>query len=79
MFGQTQAAIFERLEVTKKFGLVSDYHVSWSGRKGRLTPKVQVWGNGGTTEYVVQNYIAQLLQGLVPAQQINVADDRLAN
>lgn len=77
MFGTTQAAIFERLEVTKKFGLVADYHVSWSGRKGRLTPKVQVWGNGGTTEYVVQNYITQLLNGLVPAQQINVADERL--
>ena len=36
-----QAAIFERLEVTKKYGLLSDYLVSWSGRY--TTPYVQEW------------------------------------
>ena len=40
--------IFERLETTKQFGLLSDYLVSWSGRSGRLSPKVTVWGKDGT-------------------------------
>ena len=47
-----QDAIFERLEATKKIGLLSDYLVSWSGRSGRLRPKVTVWGKGGTPEDV---------------------------
>jgi len=68
-----QDAIFERLEVTKKFGLVSDYLVSWSGRSGRFNAKVTVWGKNGTPEDVVQHYIARLLKGLVTDQQISVA------
>jgi hypothetical protein len=43
-----QDAIFERLETTKKLGLLSDYLVSWTGRAGRLSAKVTVWGNNGT-------------------------------
>ena len=35
-----QDAIFERLETTKKLGLLSDYLVSWSGRAGRLKAQV---------------------------------------
>jgi hypothetical protein len=69
-----QNAIFERLEVTKKFGLVSEYLVSWTGRSGRLDPKVTVWGKDGTPEDVVQHYIARLLKGLVPDRRIIVAD-----
>jgi hypothetical protein len=42
-----QDAIFERLEMTKQFGLLSDYLVSWTGRSGRLRPKVTVWGRDG--------------------------------
>ena len=38
--------IFERLETTKQFGLLADYLVSWSGRSGRLSPKVTVLGQG---------------------------------
>jgi hypothetical protein len=68
-----QAAIFERLEVTKKFGLVSDYFVSWNGRAGNLDAKVTVWGHEGTPADVVQDYITRLLRGLVPDQQISVA------
>jgi len=51
-----QDAIFERLETTKKFGLLSDYLVSWVGRAGRLNPKVTVWGRDGTPEDVVEHY-----------------------
>ena len=70
-----QDAIFERLETTKKFGLLSDYLVSWSGQSGRLRPKVTVWGNNGTPEDVVEHYVAQLLKGLVSNQHISVAAD----
>jgi len=69
-----QNAIFERLEVTKRYGLVADYLVSWSGRAGRLKAKVTVWRNGATSDDVVQSYIARLLKGLVPGGQITVAD-----
>jgi len=70
-----QDAIFERLELTKRYGLVADYLVSWSGRAGRLKAKVTVWrSNGRTSDDVVQSYIARLLKGLVPGGQISVAD-----
>jgi hypothetical protein len=69
-----QDAIFERLETTKRYGLVSDYLVSWNGRAGRLKAKVTVWRNNGASGYVVRDYIARLLRGLVPDGQISVAD-----
>ena len=49
--------------------------MSWSGRAGRLSAKVTVWGNDGTPEDVVQNYISQLLKGLVSDGKITVAAD----
>ena len=68
-----QDAIFERLETTKQFGLLSDYLVSWTGRAGRLSAKVTVWGKDGTPDDVVQSYVARLLRGLVGDGQIFVA------
>jgi hypothetical protein len=68
-----QDAIFERLETTKQFGLLSDYLVSWTGRAGRLSAKVTVWGKDGTPDDVVQSYVARLLKGLVGDGQIFVA------
>ena len=70
-----QDAIFERLEATKRFGLLSDYLVSWTGRAGRLRAKVTVWGRDGTPEDVVGHYVAQLLKGLVNERKIFVAAD----
>jgi hypothetical protein len=70
---EDESAIVERLEATKKFGLVSDYFLSWNGHAGRLKAKVVVWGRDGTPEDVVQDYIARLLRGLVADQQISVA------
>ncbi|HET7852357.1 MAG TPA: hypothetical protein VFK91_06400 [Methyloceanibacter sp.] len=70
-----QDAIFERLETTKQFGLLSDYLVSWTGRTGRLRAKVTVWGKAGTPAEVVQNYVAHLLKGLVNGRRIFVAAD----
>jgi hypothetical protein len=72
---ENQDAIFERLETTKRFGLLSDYLVSWTGRPGRLSAKVTVWGKDGTPTHVVQGYIARLLKGLVSARQIVIAAD----
>jgi hypothetical protein len=34
-----------------------------------------VWGNSGTPEDVVEDYVAQLLKGLVSNQHISVAAD----
>ncbi len=70
-----QDAIFERLETTKKFGLLSDYLVSWTGSAGRLKAKVTVWGREGSSDAVVQQYIARLLRGLVNGRRISVAAD----
>ena len=70
-----QDAIFERLETTKKFGLLAEYLASWSGRSGRLSPKVTVWGREGTPEDVVEHYVARLHKGLVNNRQITVAID----
>ena len=70
-----QDAIFERLETTKKFGLLADYLVSWTGRSGRLRPKVTVWGNDATPDDVVEDYVARLLKGLVSDRHISVAAD----
>lgn len=74
MFGAQQEAIFERLETTKKFGLLSDYHISWTGRRGHLVPRVQVWSNGKATNDVVVEYVTRLLHGLVPVHQIAVGE-----
>jgi hypothetical protein len=68
-----QNAIFERMELTKKFGLVSDYFVSWTGRSGHLTAKVTVWRHDATPDDVVQCYVAVLLSGLVHSRRISVA------
>ena len=70
-----QDVIFERLEKTKRLGLLTDYLVSWTGRAGRLHAKVTVWVNEGTSEDVVRPYIARLLKGLVPDRRITVAAD----
>jgi hypothetical protein len=69
-----QDAIFERLETTKKYGLLLDYLVSWSGSSGRLRPNVTVWGKDGTPEDVVEDYVARLLKGLVSDRHISVAE-----
>jgi hypothetical protein len=70
-----QNAIFERLELTKKFGLVSEYLVSWTGRSGHLTPKVTVWRNEETPNEVLQFYIVMLLRGFVESRRVSVVAD----
>ena len=62
-----QDAIFERLETTKKFGLLSDYLVSWVGRAGRLNPKVTVWGKDGTPEGTYEGMVRHNVRTIVEA------------
>jgi hypothetical protein len=69
-----QDVIFERLETTKQFGLLSDYLVSWSGRAGQLSAKVTVWGKDGTPKEVVRHYVGRLLRGIVKNDRIFVAN-----
>jgi hypothetical protein len=69
-----QAAIFERLEATKRYGLVSDYFVSFTRGADRFSAKVTVWRRQDTPSDVVQNYVSRLLNGLVPDRQIVIAD-----
>ncbi len=68
-------AIFQRLEATKKHGLVSEYLLSWTGGPHEHKPKVTVWPNAASTEDVVKAYIAKLLHGLVADRRIIVARD----
>ena len=65
--------IFQRLEATKKYGLVSEYPLSWSGGPHEYKPKGTVWPNGSSTEDVVKGYIGKLLRGFVSDPQIIVA------
>src|SRR5258708_38131634 len=67
--------IFERLETTKQFGLLSDYLVSWSGRSGRLSPKVTVWGRDGAPEGADRHYVARRRTGLVHERRMVVGAD----
>jgi hypothetical protein len=69
-----QHAIFERLETTKQFGLLSDYLVSWSGQAGLLSAKVTVWKKDGAPKEVVRDYIGRLLRGLVDDTRIFVEE-----
>jgi len=68
-------AIFQRLEATKRCGLVSEYLLSWSGGPNDWKPKVTVWPNGVAAGGTVEDYMVTLLQGFVPDRQIVVADN----
>ena len=70
-----EKVIFERLELIKQFGLVSEYLVSWTGRSGRLTAKVTVWRNDATPDGAVQSFVTLLLRGFVHPRRISVAVD----
>jgi hypothetical protein len=70
-----EEAIFQRLEATKRCGLVSEYLLSWSGRPEDWRPKVTVWLSDGSGDEAVKDYLVKLLRGFVPDRQIIVADN----
>lgn len=67
-------AIAQRLEEGLSGGWLSDYLVAWHGPSGRLEPNVTVWRADGRTDAEVKAYIAAVLTGFVPAQDIEVTD-----
>ena len=69
-----EEAIFQRLEATKRCGLVSEYLLSWSGRPNAWKPKVTVWPNGVSGDAAVKDYLVKLLRGFVADGRIVVAD-----
>lgn len=67
--------ISERLEATKKLGLVSEYLLSWIGGPDDWSAQVTVWPNGASGENGLKDYMAKLLRGFVADRQIVIADN----
>ncbi len=66
--------ISNRLETTKTFGLVECYRIDW--RPSALAaPRVTVRGRASCPDIITRNYIASLLDQLVPAREIVVTHD----
>jgi hypothetical protein len=63
--------ISTRLEVTKQLGLVEDYRIDWR-EKSLCAPRVTVSARPATPQQVTKNYVAILLEQLVPAREIVV-------
>ena len=63
--------ISNRLEVTKQLGLVEDYRIDWQ-ENSFCAPRVTVHARPATPQQVTKNYVAILLEQLVPAREIVV-------
>lgn len=63
--------IAARLEATKQLGLVDDYRIDWRG-KSFCAPRITICARAATPEQVTKNYVAILLEQLVPAREIVV-------
>ena len=66
--------IFARLEATKRLGLVEDYRIDWQP-SALSAPRVTVWGRSSSPVTVTRNYVATLLDSLVPTRAIVVRRD----
>ena len=67
-------AIADRLEAGKLAGWLSEYLVAWHGPSDSLLPNVTVWGAADQNEAAVRAHVRNLLGGLVPEQDIVIAD-----
>ncbi len=63
--------ISNRLEATKQLGLVEDYRIDWR-EKFLCAPRVTICARATTPRQVTKNYVAILLEQLVPAHEIVV-------
>lgn len=63
--------ISARLEATKQLGLVEDYRIDWR-EKSLCAPRVTICARPATPQQVTKNYVAILLEQLVPAREIVV-------
>lgn len=66
--------ISTRLEATKAFGLVEDYQIDWRPQT-LAAPRITVRGRPSCPDIITRNYIAALLDQLVPAREIVVTRD----
>jgi hypothetical protein len=60
-----------RLEATKQLGLVEDYRIDWQD-KSLCPPHITVIGRPTFPMQVTKNYVAILLEHLVPTREIVV-------
>ena len=63
--------ISSRLEATKRLGLVEDYRILWR-EKSFGAPQVTVVARQAFPAQVTKNYVAILLDHLVPSREIVV-------
>jgi hypothetical protein len=63
-----------KLEAGKTAGWLSDYLVSWHGPSDRLEPEVTVWRSPDQNGDTVLAYLSGLLDDLVPARGIVIAE-----
>jgi hypothetical protein len=63
--------ISTRLEATKRLGLLEDYRIDWP-KKSLCAPRIIVQGRSAYPAQVTKNYVASLLEQLVPAREITV-------
>ncbi len=63
--------INNRLEVTRQLGLVQSFQIDWD-RNHFSPPKIKVGGRPDYPAQVTKNYVAALLDTLVPAHAIVV-------
>jgi hypothetical protein len=64
-------AICSRLEATKQHGLLQDYVIVWPA-SNFSPPHVKVRGNAQFPPQLTLNYVATLLDTLVPVREIEI-------
>jgi hypothetical protein len=64
-------AISSRLEATKRHGLVADYAIEWPA-SNFSPPHIRVRGRDQFPPQLTLNYIAALLESLVPSRAIEI-------
>lgn len=64
-------AISSRLEATKQHGLVADYAIEWPA-SNFSPPRVRVRGRDRFPPQLTLNYVATLLDPLVPSRAIEI-------
>jgi hypothetical protein len=63
--------ISNRLEVTKRYGLLDDYRVEWQQRSFS-SPHITVKGRASVPHQVTRNYVATLLAPFIASPRIDV-------
>src|SRR5262245_19548227 len=67
--------IAERLEIAHTLGVVTKYVVRPTQAGEESSPAVQVWPSAGVNEKTIGDYLARLLDGLIPRHQVVVTGD----